>query len=134
LLIRKCGGSSCSDWAPFAWQNTGSSNRIARMAFLTVPPSLDAGEITDKGSINQRAMLRHRAAVVDALYTTPAPPVGGCGGCGGIVARAALAARNPGLRVCDLVMSLWNSQPHHERSHAEPGFSLRSIRATDPRL
>jgi feruloyl-CoA synthase len=49
------------------------SNRIARMAFLTVPPSLDAGEITDKGSINQRAVLRHRAAVVDALYATPAP-------------------------------------------------------------
>jgi feruloyl-CoA synthase len=57
----------------FASQGTGSSNRIARMAFLTVPPSLDAGEITDKGSINQRAVLRHRAAVVDALYATPAP-------------------------------------------------------------
>jgi feruloyl-CoA synthase len=58
----------------FARQSTGSSNRIARMAFLTAPPSLDAGEITDKGSINQRAVLRHRAAVVDALYAMPAPP------------------------------------------------------------
>ncbi len=58
----------------FAGQGTGSSNRIGRMALLTVPPSLDAGEITDKGSINQRAMLRHRADVVDALYATPAPP------------------------------------------------------------
>jgi feruloyl-CoA synthase len=57
----------------FASEGTGSSNRIARMAFLTVPPSLDAGEITDKGSINQRAVLRHRAATVDALYATPAP-------------------------------------------------------------
>jgi feruloyl-CoA synthase len=56
----------------FASQGTGSSNRIARMAFLIVPPSLDAGEITDKGSINQRAVLRHRAATVDALYATPA--------------------------------------------------------------
>jgi feruloyl-CoA synthase len=36
-------------------------NRIARMAFLTVPPSLDAGVITDKGSINQRTVLRHHA-------------------------------------------------------------------------
>jgi feruloyl-CoA synthase len=54
--------------------STGSSNRIIRIALLTVPPSLDAGEITDKGSINQRAMLRHRAALVDALYATPAPP------------------------------------------------------------
>jgi feruloyl-CoA synthase len=58
----------------FARQGTGSSNRIVRMAFLTVPPSLDAGEITDKGSINQRAVLRHRAAVVDALYALSAPP------------------------------------------------------------
>ena len=57
----------------FAWQSTGISNRIVRMAFLNVPPSLDAGEITDKGSINQRAVLRHRAATVDALCATPAP-------------------------------------------------------------
>ncbi len=54
--------------------STGSSNRITRMALLAVPPSLDAGEITDKGSINQRAVLSHRAAMVDALYGTPAPP------------------------------------------------------------
>ncbi len=57
-----------------AGRSTGSSNRIARMALLTVPPSLDAGEITDKGSINQRAVLSHRAAMVDTLYATPAPP------------------------------------------------------------
>jgi feruloyl-CoA synthase len=57
-----------------AKRSTGSSNRIARMAFLTAPPSLDAGEITDKGSINQRAVLRHRAAMVDALYAAPTPP------------------------------------------------------------
>ena len=35
---------------------------------LTEPPSIDRGEITDKGSINQRAVLTHRAAVVEALY------------------------------------------------------------------
>jgi feruloyl-CoA synthase len=51
----------------------GSSNRIARMVLLAEPASLDAGEITDKGSINQRAVLRRRAAVVDAMYATPAP-------------------------------------------------------------
>jgi feruloyl-CoA synthase len=56
----------------FAKASTGSSNRIDRMALLAVPPSLDAGEITDKGSINQRAVLRQRAAMVDALYATPA--------------------------------------------------------------
>jgi feruloyl-CoA synthase len=58
----------------FAKGSTGSSNRITRMALLTVPPSLDAGEITDKGSINQRAVLRQRAAMVDELYATAAPP------------------------------------------------------------
>ena len=37
------------------------------------PPSLDAGEATDKGSINQRAVLTRRAALVDELYARPAP-------------------------------------------------------------
>jgi feruloyl-CoA synthase len=47
---------------------TGSSNRIARAMLLEEPPSLDAGEMTDKGSINQRAVLRRRAALVEELY------------------------------------------------------------------
>ena len=51
--------------------NTGSSNRVARAIMLEEPPSLDAGEMTDKGSINQRAVLRRRAALVDELYTNP---------------------------------------------------------------
>src|SRR6185503_3770429 len=41
--------------------NTGSSNRVARAIVLEEPPSLDAGEMTDKGSINQRAVLRRRS-------------------------------------------------------------------------
>jgi feruloyl-CoA synthase len=49
--------------------STGSSNRIARAIVLDEPPSLDAGEMTDKGTINQRAVLRRRAALVDELYT-----------------------------------------------------------------
>jgi feruloyl-CoA synthase len=48
--------------------STGSSNRIARAIVLDEPPSLDAGEMTDKGSINQRAVLQCRAALVDELY------------------------------------------------------------------
>ena len=47
---------------------TGSANRPARMHVLAEPPSIDKGEITDKGSINQRAVLAARAALVDALY------------------------------------------------------------------
>jgi feruloyl-CoA synthase len=35
---------------------------------LDEPPSLDAGEMTDKGSINQRAVLARRSALVDELY------------------------------------------------------------------
>ena len=42
--------------------------RIARLQVLTEPPSIDRGEVTDKGSINQRAVLAHRAALVEALY------------------------------------------------------------------
>jgi len=49
-------------------QGTGSANRVARAMLLAEPPSIDRGEITDKGSINQRAVLSHRAPLVDALY------------------------------------------------------------------
>ncbi|MBC7993425.1 MAG: feruloyl-CoA synthase [Rhizobacter sp.] len=51
------------------WQaGTGSANRVARLHPMSEPPSIDKGEITDKGSINQRNVLTHRAALVDALY------------------------------------------------------------------
>jgi len=50
---------------------TGSSTRITRAMLLDTPPSLDAAEITDKGSINQRAVLKARAALVDELYAEP---------------------------------------------------------------
>ena len=56
-----------------ARQATGSSTFVSRAALLDVPPSLDAREITDKGSINQRAVLRNRAALVDDIYSTPPP-------------------------------------------------------------
>lgn len=47
---------------------TGSSNRVTRLRLLAEPPALDRDEVTDKGSINQRAVLRGRAADVEALY------------------------------------------------------------------
>jgi feruloyl-CoA synthase len=52
----------------------GSSRYPARVLFLAEPPSVDAGEITDKGYINQRAVLARRAADVQALYAQPADP------------------------------------------------------------
>ncbi len=47
---------------------TGSATRVARALVLGAPPSIDLGEVTDKGSVNQRAVLAHRAAAVTELY------------------------------------------------------------------
>jgi feruloyl-CoA synthase len=58
----------------FAAKSTGSSNLVARAMILEEPPSLDAGEMTDKGSINQRAVLERRAALVEELYREPLSP------------------------------------------------------------
>ena len=52
----------------FAGQATGNSNRVERAMLLEEPPSLDAGEITDKGSLNQRVILDRRADLVEELY------------------------------------------------------------------
>jgi len=49
---------------------TGSSHRIARAMVMAEPASMALGEITDKGSINQRAVLKARARLVDALYAS----------------------------------------------------------------
>jgi feruloyl-CoA synthase len=55
---------------------TGSSTRITRAILLDTPLSIDRGEVTDKGSINQRAVVEHRNALVEELYaTTPSPRV-----------------------------------------------------------
>ena len=51
----------------------GSSTRIARVAIESAMPSIDAGEITDKGYINQRAVLENRSETVEALHATTAP-------------------------------------------------------------
>ena len=54
----------------------GSSGRFARLILMDDPPSLDTGEMTDKGSVNQRAVLSSRAALVEELYSrTPSPRV-----------------------------------------------------------
>ena len=53
--------------------STGSASRVARAVLLSEPPSIDKGEVTDKGSINQRAVLKHRDALVQALHEGTAP-------------------------------------------------------------
>lgn len=47
---------------------TGSANRLGKIVVALEPPSIDLGEITDKGSLNQRIVLRHRAHLVEELY------------------------------------------------------------------
>jgi len=58
-----------------AAQATGSATRLARLLLLAEAPSIDSGEITDKGSINQRAVLRRRDALVQALHDETAPGI-----------------------------------------------------------
>jgi feruloyl-CoA synthase len=58
----------------FAKQATGNSNRVVRAMLMDEPPSLDAGEITDKGSLNQKVILARRAALVEEMYAEPASP------------------------------------------------------------
>ncbi len=51
--------------------NPGSSTRVVRALLMTEPPSVDAGELTDKGYINQSVALGRRAALVEKLYADP---------------------------------------------------------------
>ena len=55
-------------------KDQGSASSIGRLLILARAASLDAGEITDKGYVNQRKVLTERAAFVDLLYANPAPP------------------------------------------------------------
>jgi feruloyl-CoA synthase len=69
LVFPAAGFSPGAFWHRLAgFECTGSSDRIARAQVMTEPPSLDAGEITDKGTINQRAVLARRRDLVDQLY------------------------------------------------------------------
>lgn len=55
----------------FATRNTGSSRRVACGMLMHDRPSLENGELTDKGSLNLLTTLRNRSALVDELYATP---------------------------------------------------------------
>ncbi len=55
---------------------TGSSNHVARAVLMATPPDIDKGEVTDKGSINQRAVHSARADLVESLYAdAPGPDI-----------------------------------------------------------
>jgi feruloyl-CoA synthase len=57
-----------SGLAAYNSENPGSSTRIKRVLILKEPPVVDANEITDKGYINQRAVLERRASLVETLF------------------------------------------------------------------
>ncbi|MBD5632958.1 MAG: AMP-binding protein, partial [Candidatus Eremiobacteraeota bacterium] len=59
--------------AALAETSTGSATRIERVVLLDEPPSLDAGEITDKGSLNTRAILTRRGETVEAAHAAQPP-------------------------------------------------------------
>jgi len=52
----------------------GASTRIARVHLMAEPASIDANEITDKGYVNQRAVLERRADLVQRLFADPPAP------------------------------------------------------------
>jgi feruloyl-CoA synthase len=54
--------------------STGGTTRIARAIVLAESLSIDLGEVTDKGSINQHAVLKARAALIEELHAEPPPP------------------------------------------------------------
>jgi feruloyl-CoA synthase len=55
--------------AAHAARASGTAGRVTRVIYLEVPLDFDRGEVTDKGSLNQRAVLRHRADLVESLWT-----------------------------------------------------------------
>jgi feruloyl-CoA synthase len=57
-----------------AAEGKGTSHRVSRALLMDAPPSIDANEITDKGYINQRAVLTNRANLVEKLYAPGADP------------------------------------------------------------
>jgi feruloyl-CoA synthase len=61
--------------AAYNAKNPGSSTRIGRVLLLKEPPEIDANEITDKGYVNQRAVLERRAGLVEMLYSADAEVV-----------------------------------------------------------
>jgi feruloyl-CoA synthase len=68
LADRKLRQTAAASLAEHGNRATGSSNRVKRMIFLDHSLDFDRGEVTDKGSINQSAVLRHRQPLVAALY------------------------------------------------------------------
>ncbi len=76
-FLHKKVGNFINNWlTEFNKTSTGSSTVIKKYVIALEPPSIDLGEITDKGSLNQRAVLKHRVNLVNEIYS-PLTPYGG---------------------------------------------------------
>jgi feruloyl-CoA synthase len=76
-FLHKKVGNFINNWlTEFNKTSTGSSTVIKKYVIALEPPSIDLGEITDKGSLNQRAVLKHRVNLVNEMYS-PLTPYGG---------------------------------------------------------
>jgi len=72
LSHRKVRQTLRDDLAAHNLRNPASSTRISRVLILTEALDIDAGEITDKGYVNQRAVLERRHVLVEQLYSNDA--------------------------------------------------------------
>jgi feruloyl-CoA synthase len=76
-FLHKEVGDFINNWlTEFNKTSMGSSTVIKKYVISLEPPSIDLGEITDKGSLNQRAVLKHRVDLVNKMYS-PLTPEGG---------------------------------------------------------
>jgi feruloyl-CoA synthase len=57
--------------ADFTKQSTGGSTVVTRIVLQAMPPSINHHEVTDKGSLNQRAVQTHRKDQEELLYQEP---------------------------------------------------------------
>jgi feruloyl-CoA synthase len=57
----------------FALNNEASSTHVRRAILIESPPSMEAREITDKGTLNQSVILKNRAGIVEHLYQETSP-------------------------------------------------------------
>ena len=76
-FLHKEVGNFINNWlTEFNKTSTGSSTVIKKYVISLESPSIDLGEITDKGSLNQRAVLKHRVELVNKMYSSLTPEGG----------------------------------------------------------
>jgi feruloyl-CoA synthase len=73
FVVNEALHKALAHWLADHNDTAGSAARIERLAVLARPADLDFGEITDKGYVNQRQVLKNRSALIELLYADPPP-------------------------------------------------------------